>query len=155
MKTLVFLEVVAFGTVMMLAAIVLSNIDLRPHPAGAAGGPTLYAQFTGDASGLVEVVNFGSGLGSDVTARIRRPDSGIVGFCLTRQDGSRACSTVNPSLSSFDKSTRGCASFSITFNPSELPTRIEVFDTNFVTSLASADLTPTAPANLGKLNPCR
>lgn len=152
-KTLVFLEVVAFGTVMLLAAIVLNQLNIRP--ASAAGGPNMYATFSGDANGLVEVAEYGSGMGSQVTARIRRPDSGIVGFCLTRQDGSRACSTANPTLSSFDKSTKGCAAFTISFNPAELPTRVEVFDENFVTSLARAELTSTAPANLGKLNPCR
>lgn len=153
MKASVSLLVVTFGTVIFLAAAMLNQIQIPSSE--AAGGPTVYGQFSGNANGVVEIISFGSGIGSQVTARVNRPGSGLVAFCLTRADGSRVCSTVNSSAASFDRSTKGCTSFVMTMNSAEMPTRVEIFDQNFITSLAAADLTEETPNNLGKLNPCR
>lgn len=146
-----------FKTVAMVAAFLVFAAFaavVNQNRAAAAGESTVYASFSGpSAAGVVEITNFGSPFGSYVTARVRRPSSGLIGFCLTRTDGSRACGTVNPANSSFDKSTRGCARFTITFG-NELPTRVEIFDANFITSFAAADLTTSAPPNLGYLSSC-
>lgn len=146
---------VGFISIILGISLGIATDNFEVSRVNAAGGPTVYAVFdSADAKGIVEVSQFGSGAGSNVTARIQRPSSGIVGFCLTRSDGSKACTTVNPTDSSFDKSSKGCVSFTITFNPSEMPTRVELFDANFVVSYAAADLTTESPPNVGMLNTC-
>lgn len=122
----------------------------------AAGGPTVYARFDShEAKGIVEVQHFGSGLGSEVTARIQRPRAGIVGFCLYRQDGTElSCQTVNPDFSEFGATDKGCVSFTITF--SEEVAYAAVTDLNFVRVKALALLVEREPTRkeLGQLKPC-
>lgn len=139
------------GVVLLTLSVVGSEIG-KAH---AAGGPTEYAVLNGHYKGLVQVENFDSPLGSQAVARIQRPTSGVVFFCFTAQDGAKNCGTVNPDKSGFDKASKGCSDFTITFPEAWVPTRVEIFD-SVVTSLTSADFSTTAPANIGGyLNICQ
>ena len=116
--------------------------------------PTRYAVINDDAArAIIEVRPLEFGGGYTVTARVHRPDIGLVAFCLFPESGGRNCQTVNPDFSGFDRSDRGCVQFTVQF--SEDVTHGAITTPDLITVVSLAPLTEVAPKNLGMLNACR
>lgn len=138
-----------------IVVLVLAVLMISPtESAGAVSAePALYAGFNStDARGVIELAGFGQP-DVRVTARIKRPESGLIGFCSYRVDGSRSCQTVNPIFSSFDRDDHGCARFVITLT--EPVTHAAITDASFVDVIDTAELTPDPPNGIGQLSVCR